>query len=114
LILSLRLLLTKGHRFALAGQSLTTDRVSICVQLRMMKMRVRRRSACMIGLAIAVRGGTAQAPTAGRAVIAGAAPFRRLVSVVGQFVDPARPQRRHLVLFPVPVVASRWSRRRAG
>jgi hypothetical protein len=104
----------QGHRFALAGQSLTTDRASICVQLRMMKMRVRRRSACMIGMAIAVRGGTAQAPTAGRAVIASVAPFRRLVSVVELFVDLAKPQRRHPVLLPVPVVASRSSRRRVG
>jgi len=37
-----------------------------------------------------------------------------VVSMVGLFVDPTRPQRRHPVLFPVPVVASRWSRRRAG
>jgi hypothetical protein len=91
----------------------TTDRASTYVQVRMM-MRVRRRSACMVGMAIAVPGGTAQSPTAGRVVIASVAPFRRLVSVVGQFVDPAGPQRRHPVLFPVPVVASRWSRRRAG
>jgi len=68
----------------------------------------------MIGMAIAVRGGTAQAPTAGRAVIASVAPFRRLVSVVELFVDLAKPQRRHPVLLPVPVVASRSSRRRVG
>ena len=37
-----------------------------------------------------------------------------LVSVVELFVDAARPQRRHPVLFPIPVVASRWSHRRAG
>lgn len=71
-------------------------------------------SACMIGMAIAVPGGTAQAPTAGGAVIASVAPFRRLGSVVELFVDLAKPQRRHPVLLPVPVVASRSSRRRAG
>ena len=35
--LELETLAYQGHCFALAGQSLTTDRASICVQLRMMK-----------------------------------------------------------------------------
>jgi mannitol/fructose-specific phosphotransferase system IIA component len=74
----------------------------------MMKLRFRRRSACMIGTAIAVPGGTAQARTAVRAVIAS------VVSVVELFVDLVKPQRRHLVPLPVPLVASRSSRRRAG
>ena len=112
--LELETWLSQGHRFALAAQSLTTDRASICVQLRMMKLRFRRRSACLIGMAISVPGGAAQAPTAGRALIASMAPFRRLVSVVELFVDLARPQRRHPVLLPVPVVASRSSHRRVG
>jgi hypothetical protein len=58
-------------------------------------------SVCMFGMAIALPGGTAQAPTAGLAVIASVAPFRCLGSVVELFVDLAKPQRRHPVLLPV-------------